>query len=78
LAVVCAAVGSGDRAFPNALVAGIITLVPQDLAGLEVETDRETTLIAAVGALQAAALEDHAAVTVVPARIVLLPFASLF
>jgi hypothetical protein len=43
LEVVDAAVGQGDRALLNAPAAGLVALVPQDLAGLEVEANQVTT-----------------------------------
>ena len=64
-AIVESAIRQGHRAFRPAL--STVALVPQDVAGLEVETNEGTTLIAAAGAIQAAIEEDHAAVVVFPA-----------
>ncbi len=61
-AIVEPAIGQSHRAFRRAALAA--ALIPQNVAGLEVETDEVTAGIAAVGAIQAAFKKYHTAVVV--------------
>src|SRR5437016_8483200 len=52
-AIIESAIRQGHRAFRRRALAAV-ALVPQEIAGLEVETNKGATLVAAVGAIEAA------------------------
>src|ERR1044071_4511 len=62
-AVVNPAVGESYRTFADAAFVGIL-FVPDDVASLEVQTNQIAAAVAAVGAVQAAVEDQHAAVVI--------------
>src|SRR5262249_17831238 len=62
-AVIDSSIRQGQRAFRCAVL-GVVALVPEDVASFEIETDEGATFISAIGAVEVAVEDDHAAVVV--------------